>query len=491
MVIEQPERRYDLVIIGGGMVGAGFACAVEGRPELGDLSVLVVEAGRSPAEAGGAGKAVGAAGAAGAADAAGAANKDSPEARQMLAQSGQSGFDARSTALSFGSSRILQGFGLWDGLRRHVTPIKEILVSDLGRFGSSRLSAEQQGMEALGYVVENQVLGRLLHHRLKESERLALVAPVRVSGIQPTAAGMRVTLQQGGGEGTDEAVSGSAAGNTAANTTETAAKPVVANAAADAADPAHQQWVVDAGLVVLADGGKSPVCGQLGIEQTRRDYAQQALIANIAFERPHRNIAFERFTETGPLAVLPLDDSDGRPRGSLVWTLAPQQADEYKSLPSSELLPLLQARFGHRLGRITHIGERFCYPLALTRAREQVRPGLVLLGNVAHTLHPVAGQGLNLALRDSEALVQTLAEARRGGPGMNATMGLGEMAVLQKYVERRAADQARTIRLTDGLVHLFSSTDPSRVLLRKFGLLAVDLLPAVRRRFALQAMGLN
>ena len=153
---------------------------------------------------------------------------------------------------------------------------------------------------------------------------------------------------------------------------------------------------VDTSLIVLADGGKSPVCEQLGIAQSVERYDQHALIANIVFEKQHQHVAFERFTDTGPLAVLPLESVDGKNRGSLVWTLSVEQAAQYRELNEEELLSLLQERFGYKLGKILEIGETFVYPLSLCIAKEQVRPSLALLGNVAHTLHPVAGQGLNL-----------------------------------------------------------------------------------------------
>ena len=431
MLIDYPDSRYDLIVIGGAMAGASFACAVEGQAGLEGLSVLVVEAG-VPAAA----------------------------KRETLAQ--ESAFDARSTALSWGSSQILQRFGLWDELVPTASPIREIQVSDLGRLGGTRLRAIEQGTEALGYVVENHALVGALHRRLKQSRRLAFAAPMRVSRIEPITTGMRLTLRQGlRGEG--------------------------------------QETQVEGALVVLADGGKSPVCQQLGIAHRYQDYGQHALAANIAFEHPHRGVAYERFTETGPIALLPLADTGAQPRGSLVWSLSPQQAAEYKAMSAAALLPRLQARFGNHLGRITRLGQRACYPLVLNRAQEQVRPGLVLLGNVAHTLHPVAGQGLNLTLRDCEALVKTLtetltkpsaaslAEACRCSPNRD----LGRMAVLQAYAQRQAGDQERTIRLTDGLVSMFSSQHPAQVLLRKSGLLALDTLPSLRRRFALLAMGMH
>jgi 2-octaprenyl-6-methoxyphenol hydroxylase len=242
---------------------------------------------------------------------------------------------------------------------------------------------------------------------------------------------------------------------------------------------------VEASLVVLADGGKSPICSQLGIERKVEQYKQHALIANIAFERPHCNIAYERFTDTGPIAVLPLQSMDNQNRGSLVWTLTEQQVGTVMAMDEAELLTTLQERFGARLGELLNIGEKFCYPLSLSVAKEQIRPGLVLLGNVAHTLHPVAGQGLNLALRDTEVLVDCLRQAHV------ANHCLGKMDVLQSYVDRQQFDQDKVIAFSDSISRLFSSNNNAKVWARKIGLLSIELVPTLKRGFAEQAMGLD
>ena len=167
-----------------------------------------------------------------------------------------------------------------------------------------------------------------------------------------------------------------------------------------------------------------------------------------------------------------------------MWTLSAEQAARYREL-GEELLPLLQERFGYKLGKILEIGETFVYPLSLSIAKEQVRPGLALLGNVAHTLHPVAGQGFNLALRDAQALVDVLISAKEQG------LGLGEMNVLLKYVACQEADQATTTQFTHNIIKLFSSNNEAKVWLRKFGLIAIELLPMLRRGLAERAMGLG
>jgi 2-octaprenyl-6-methoxyphenol hydroxylase len=407
--ISKPDNFYDLVVVGGGMVGASFCCALEQALGETPLSILVIEA-------------------------------ISPNANSAK----QSSFDARSTALSFGSRKFLEGIGLWQALDDAVSAIHEIQVSDRGRLGCVEINRDEQGVEALGYVVENKRLGQVLNARLNESGKINLLCPALVSSVKATEKGMLLGLNHGD--------------------TETS---------------------VDASLVVLADGGKSPVCEQLGIEQSIERYDQHALIANIVLEKPHQHVAFERFTDTGPLAVLPLQLIDGKNRGSLVWTLSVEQAAQYREMNEEKLLPLLQERFGYKLGKILEIGETFVYPLSLSIAKEQVRPGLALLGNVAHSLHPVAGQGLNLALRDTRALVDVLINPKQ------RDLGLGEMNVLLEYVARQQADQATTTQFTHNITKLFSSNNEAKVWLRKFGLVALELLPTLRRSLAERAMGLS
>lgn len=409
MQISNPDKFYDLVVVGAGMVGASFCCALENLLRESPISVLVIEA-IAP--------------------------------NNGLAK--QSSFDARSTALSFGSRKIFEEFAVWQELGAAVSAIDEIQVSDRGRLGAVSLSAQEQKVDALGYVVENKRLGEVLNARLLGSDKINLLSPAAVSSIKATEGGMQLRLQHGDSDA-----------------------------------------IVDTSLVVLADGGKSPVCEQLGISQSIERYDQHALIANIVFEKPHNNIAYERFTDTGPLAILPLQAIDGTNRGSLVWTLSVEQAAEFREMNEEQLLSLLQERFGFKLGKITNIGERFVYPLSLSLAKEQVRPGLALLGNVAHTLHPVAGQGLNLALRDARVLVDVLGKAMQQGAA------LGDMSMLSEYVARQEADQALTTQFTHNITKLFSSNNDAKVWLRKFGLLAIELSPRVRHSLAERAMGLS
>lgn len=408
MQISKPKKSYDLVVVGGGMVGASFCCALEEAMGENPLSILVIEA-----------------------------------ILLNAYSSKQSSLDARSTALSFGSRKFFEDINLWQTLGDAVSAIHEIQVSDRGRLGSVEINRNDQNVEALGYVVENKKLGQVLSTRLNKSEKIEFLCPALLSSVKATEKGMLLGLHHG-----------------------------------------DIETSIDASLVVLADGGKSPVCEQLAIARSVERYDQYALIANVVFEKAHQHIAFERFTDTGPLAVLPLKSIDGKNRGSLVWTLSAEQAAQYREL-GEELLPLLQERFGYKLGKILEIGETFVYPLSLCIAKEQVRPSLALLGNVAHTLHPVAGQGLNLALRDTRALVDVLVNAKQQG------LGLGEMNVLLKYVARQEADQATTTQFTHNIIKLFSSNNEAKVWLRKLGLVAIELLPTLRRGLAERAMGLR
>ena len=409
MDITSPDNSYEIVIVGGGMVGASFAYALSQSFGGTCPSILVVEA-------------------------------SAPLSDKFL----QPSFDARSTALSFGSRQIFEALNLWQILEPKVSAIHEIHVSDKGRFGSTQLTREELSVEALGYVVENADLGAVLNEKLKVSNHIDFLIPASIQQISPTPGGMDLSIS-----------------------TES------------------KRFNVSANLVVLADGGRSPICKQLGIEQSKESYQQHAIITNITFEEPHNNIAFERFTENGPLAVLPLREFEGENRCSLVWTTAERESENLMGLSESGLISNLQASFGNRLGKLTSIGEKFCFPLSLSIAKEQIRPGLVLLGNVAHTLHPVAGQGLNLALRDIDALVTILKTASEN------QQSFGSMQTLQTYVNSQKFDQQKVISFTDVLTKLFSSKKLARIATRKFGLLSLELIPAVRKRFTEQAMGLS
>jgi len=307
-----------------------------------------------------------------------------------------------------------------------------------------RMSSDEQGVDALGHVVENRLLGTMFNSTLAAASSLELVSETRVTDIQPGPDGMTVTL--------------ASVDDTATLTTP---------------------------LVVLAEGGRSGLCEKLGIYRRREDYGQEAVIANVAFEKYHANVAYERFTPNGPLALLPLPDIDGEHRAALVWTQPAMAARDILGLSDAEFLSRLRLEFGSRLGEFIRVGQRHAYPLSLVQADEQARPGLVLLGNVAHSLHPVAGQGFNLAFRDTMRLANCLVEAAASGESP------GDFRRLQHYCDLATRDQDRTTDFSHYMTRLFSTDNVAAVWARKFGLFSIDLVLPLRRAFAGRAMGLS
>lgn len=391
-------RDFDVLIVGGGMVGASLACALARRPlRIGVVETFPFGGGQQP------------------------------------------GYDDRSIALAYGTRRIFEGMGLWREIAAAATPIERIHVSDRGHFGAARLHAAAYGYDALGYVVESRALGRVFAAALAALPQVELICPARVTALETAPAVARVTVAQ--------------------------------NAA---------ERMLTARLVVGADGADSSVRRWSGIGAQRTDYGQSAVIANLTPERPHRNVAYERFTDSGPLALLPMSDG----RCALVWTVRTEDCAGILALDDDGFLARLQERFGGRLGRLLRIGARAAYPLALVRAQAYTAPRLALIGNAAHTLHPIAGQGFNLGLRDVAALAEVVSDAAAAGDDF------GTRGVLARYEEWRRRDQAHVLRVTDGLVRLFSNDYAPLVAARGAGMLLVDVLPPLKRALMRRAMGL-
>ncbi len=401
--------RYDLVIVGAGMVGASLACILDQARLEKPLNILLVES--TPVD--------------------------------LQAPPTQPSFDARTTVLSHGTVSYLKTLGLWEAMAADTAAINHIHVSDQGRFGAVRMSSEEQGVDALGYVVENRLLGTMFNSALAGATSVELCSPVKVTAIRPLADGMQVSLSRD-----------------------------------------DQELIISTPLVVVAEGGRSGLCEKLGIERLSESYGQQAIIANVAFTLPHDNVACERFTPKGPLALLPLPDLDGQHRAALVWTHPNAEAGDILALNDQDFLARLQDEFGHRFGEFIRVGERHAYPLSLVEASEQVRPGLVLLGNVAHSLHPVAGQGFNLAFRDTMRLAEILLE------GVGAGQSPGDIHNLQRYLAQVRQDQDRTVGFSHYMTRLFSTDNIVATWARKFGLFSIDLSLPLRQAFARRAMGL-
>ena len=389
------QADYDVAIVGGGMVGAGLACALAGA----SLRTVLIEAVPFQSDA-------------------------------------QPSYDERGLSLSLSTQRILEALAVWPALAAAATPIEHIHVSDRGRFGFVRLHAADLGLPALGHVVPGRELGRALLQGVEAAANVDLLCPAAVAAARPGADRVRLEFHDGIPELTCR-------------------------------------------LLVVADGSRSALRESLGMAFAIKDYGQTAVVAAVSPERPHRNWAFERFTDTGPLALLPLRDN----RCALVYTVPTGNEHTLLAAGDEEFLALLESRFGRRLGRFLKVGTRRSYPLARITARRQAGERVVLLGNAAHTVHPNSAQGFNLGLRDAAALAEHLTADAVADPG--------SLALLQDYCEARRWDQRRVLRFTDGLTRLFYNNRPARIALRDAGMLLLDLVPGLKQDFMRRAMGIS
>jgi len=399
---------YDIVIIGGGLVGASLACALGEQ----DLKIAVIEA-------------------------------------VPLSSTSQPSYNDRTVALGYGSRQIFEGIGIWSEIAElGATAIKKIHVSDRGHMGKTRLDCASEGLDALGYVVETRLLGKALGARLSQLSNVELICPAKLVSLQFDEAAAQVEIDCDG-----------------------------------------VMQTLSSRLVVGADGVQSSVREQLGIKTFDLNYDQTAVITNVSVERHHQYIAYERFTATGPLALLPMsdvDDAEGlQHRCSVVWTIKDKDRDAALELDDEAFLAELQQRFGGQLGKFTHVGKRIAFPLALKQAREHVRERLALIGNAAHTVHPIAGQGFNLGLRDVAVLAQVIVEAAQ------ANEDIGELLVLKRYAKWRRRDHVRVLGFTDSMVRLFSNNITPVALARNVSLVVTDLFPPLKKLITRQAMGLS
>jgi 2-octaprenyl-6-methoxyphenol hydroxylase len=397
--MKSPAAEYDLAIVGGGLVGASLALSLA---PLG-LRIALLEA-VPPVQ-----------------------GEQHPS------------FDERTTALANGTVRAFKTLGVWAAMERESAPIRKIHVSDRGRFGTARIDAAEQGLEALGYVVPNRVIGAALWQGLAQVPAVEVIAPAHVTANELDGATRTIRYESNGA-----------------------------------------LHALTARLVVAADGVRSVVREQAGIEADHLEYEQVAITAVMTTQRFHDYVAYERFTEDGPIAILPLTDG----RCGMVWTRKPEDVSRLLALPDDEFLREFQAAFGFRLGRFVRIGQRASYNLMLSRSDRHIAQRLAVVGNAAQGLHPIAGQGFNLGLRDAMSLAEVIADQRAAGQ-----LDAGDADLLQAYADWRETDRRRIVQFTDGLVRLFSS--PLGVLrgLRSLGLLAFDVLPPAKSALARLSVG--
>ncbi|WGW00759.1 2-octaprenyl-6-methoxyphenyl hydroxylase [Vibrio sp. YMD68] len=343
------------------------------------------------------------------------------------------GFDSRSIALSSGTVDILKSYNLWDGIKPVATAIRHIHVSDRTHLGMTDIHQADVGVEALGYVVELADIGQIYQSKMLTRSDIDFLCPDSVSQVKQEADYVKLTLSSGS--------------------------------------------EIKAKLLVAADGAMSTCCQQVGLDLDEHDYQQSAVIANVVSREDHSGRAFERFTQHGPLALLPMSNH----RLSLVWCLSPERAEEVLSLNDESFLEQLQNEFGWRLGPFTKVGERASYPLVLRHRQRNVTHRIAAVGNAAQTLHPIAGQGFNLGIRDVASLVEEI---------MLSPSDPGCYGVLNAYMKRRQIDRDTTISMTSGLVHTFSNDLLPMRIGRNLALMAMDNLSMLKAPLLRRTLGI-
>lgn len=380
-------KQYDVVIVGGGLVGTALAAALAKSP----LSILLLEQ-----------------------------NTVAAVAANIL--------DLRTTGLSRSSATIFQQIGLWEKIEPLVTAIEKLDISEQGGYGSARIDAREFEMSPVGYMAPNLDLIKILSEYVQGLENVSIQAPASLVALEKNVQGYLLQCSSG-----------------------------------------ENELQVQASLVVGADGARSKLRSLLAIDSSHKDYAQTAIISNVRPEKLHNNCAYERFTQHGPLAILPIQDQ----HCALIWTHASEQAAAHMALDDDAFLAALQQAFGHRLGRLEAVGERVSYPLSMTTASALYKPAAVLLGNAAQSVHPVAAQGFNLGLRDVQSLVGLLQQQDYKLDGLDQ--------LLKVYADSRVADREHVIKLTDGLTRMFAAQFPAARALRGVGLRVLGALAPLQR----------
>lgn len=385
------STHYDIIIVGGGLVGASLAIAL--RDSRYKIAVL--------------------------------------ESNQPFVQMPKAPLDDRAIVISKASQNILSALHMWQRLAKNATPITDIHVSNKNRFGAVRLSAQELQEDSFGYVIQASYLYAGLQESLASCANVDVFFGAKFEAIKNST----VFFNQDGDK------------------------------------------ELTADLVVAADGSHSKVRAQQNVEAQIHEYDQSVILCNVKLKKDHNYMAFERFTKNGPLAVLPMADKTC----AVVWAAAPEECDKLLALSIEDFQDRLQKHFGYRVGKIVEVSKPFAFPLSFLRAKEQVRPGLALIGNAAQTLHPIAGQGLNLGLRDMASLAEVLLETEKLP---------GDIAVLKEYAAWREFDRRHIMTLTHSLVTLFSNDFMPLVWGRSAGMFAMDKMPLTRRIFAQSTMGL-
>ncbi len=400
-------EKFDLVIAGGGVVGATLACLLDGL----DLRVALVE-------------------------------RRLPDVGELAFRGGELRFDARVSALNEASRRVLGEIGVWNGVRAvRCCDYREMRVWDAEGTGSIHFSAAALGVDSLGTIVENSVVLAGLYERLRGQENLTVVSPFTSAALDSDGGGTNLVGDCG--------------------------------------------RRLQASLLVGADGGNSAVRRLAGMSSRERDYEQEAVVTTVVTERSHEFTAWQRFLETGPLAFLPLaaaDDSGFR-HSSIVWSTRPDEAEELVQMPDGRFCARLAAAIEHRLGAVEWSDRRFSFPLRQRHADDYVKENVVLAGDAAHTIHPLAGQGVNLGIRD----VAVLAEELRAG--LAAGRRLNDPVVLRRYERRRKGDNLGMMWTMEGLHRLFGAQPLPLRWLRNTGLNLVDRASPLKNFLARRAIG--
>lgn len=362
------------------------------------------------------------------------------ESYQFNKNNTETSFDDRNLVLSLASKNILQNQNLWQKIQTDITPIKKIHITEENRFGNVILDAKQLNLDALAFSLKAKDLGTLLHNELENSSNLKLICPAIVSTINQKNELVEIEFEAMG-----------------------------------------EKQKIKSHLLVLADGSNSNFREQIGFKTTQKNYHQHAIVSNVQAEINHNFTAYERFSSSGPFALLP------RPAANefgMVFCVNSDEAEYYLNLAEKAFLKTANKRFGRRLGKFTRLGTRKAYPLKLVVAEQQYIKHIILLGNSSHTIHPNAAQGFNLGLRDVAVLAEQLTKA------INRKQNINDSTLLDEYVRLRKQDQDNVIRFTDGIASLFYNDDVIKKSIRSLTMASIQHIPVLKHSLMIRATGL-